>query len=157
MTRPRGSAYRSGHSISLHVGADLDAAQHDPRRLGHRGPGGRDAVVHPIGVALDQQRVVHRGADLDAPLGGQTASQAQHLGAVGLHREVPQRRRPRRVLGPQRPPEHRRQVARSWPTSTTCSAHAVNTGNVSASRRSRSWASITDNPVRSARLGACIP
>ena len=36
---------------------------------------------------------MHRGADLNAALGRQAAGQPQHFGAVGLHREIPQRPR----------------------------------------------------------------
>jgi LacI family transcriptional regulator len=43
-----------------------------------------------IGRPLDQQCVMNRAADVDAPLRRQATGEPQHLGAVGLHREVPQ-------------------------------------------------------------------
>ncbi len=43
------------------------------------------------------------------------------------------------------------------PAVTKITAQAVKVGKVLASRRSKSFASIADSPVRVARLGACIP
>ena len=42
-------------------------------------------------VCANHHSIVDRRADLDATFNGQTARQAQHLGAVALHREVSER------------------------------------------------------------------
>ena len=50
----------------------------------------RNVGIQPIEGRTDQHGVVDRRADLDALLGPQTAGEAKHLGAVGLHRKIAQ-------------------------------------------------------------------
>ena len=66
-------------------------AQDGSTRLGHGPPRACNGVVNIVAGSLNQDGVVHRGADSDAPLGGEAAGQPQHFRAIGLHRKVPQR------------------------------------------------------------------
>ena len=72
------------------VGAELESVEHDARGLTHDVLHSSDVGVQPIEAGADQHGVVDRRADLDALLGPQTASKAEHLGTIGLHREVAQ-------------------------------------------------------------------
>ena len=77
----------------MNVRSEFEPVEHHPRRLGHDRAHSGDDGVYSVQRRTDQHRVVDGRADLNLALGRETASQAQHLGAVGLHREVAQRPR----------------------------------------------------------------
>ena len=50
-------------------------------------------LVEKVERRVDQNGIVNRRTDFDAALGCQATGQAEHLGAIGLHRVVHQRTR----------------------------------------------------------------
>ena len=54
------------------VGAKLEAAEYDPRGLGHDGPHLADVGVEPIERRTDQNRVMYRCANFDPTFGRET-------------------------------------------------------------------------------------
>jgi hypothetical protein len=64
-------------------------------------------VVEPIERGANEESVMHRGGYLDADPSGKTASEAQHFGAVSLHREIKKRARSRVFIDVDMPAETR--------------------------------------------------
>src|SRR5437899_1816324 len=79
---------------------------HSARRFGHTGTGSGYILLQPIERSTYQDRVVYRGADLNALLSGVAAREPQHLGTICLHREIAQHARVRVRPRAQMPPEH---------------------------------------------------
>jgi tetratricopeptide (TPR) repeat protein len=75
---------------NVRVRIELEAGEHDPRRLRHASARSGDIPVQAIERGADQYGVMDGGADFDAALGRKTASQPQHFGAICLHGEITQ-------------------------------------------------------------------
>lgn len=76
-----------------HRGAELEPIEYDGTRLGHQALGCCNSVVEIPDRRLDQQGIVVGRANFDSCLGNKTACEPEHLGTIGLHREIAQRPR----------------------------------------------------------------
>ena len=73
---------------NLRVGAQGETGNHLLGSFPHDRPGLADNVLNVSNRSFHQQRVVNRCANPYSPFRGHAAGKAQHLGPVGLQREV---------------------------------------------------------------------
>lgn len=77
--------WRTTHA---HLRSKFEPVKNDRTGLSHQALRGSNGIVQFPQRCLDEKRIVVRRTDCDAGFGDQAAGQPQHLGTVGLHREV---------------------------------------------------------------------